>query len=346
MGILGGVLPARRVLALLGTLSAVAGVAGCGLFGGSGPEDAADAFATAWSAGDIAAAAAATDDPQAATQVLADARDALKPVSVKAEVAQVRTATERAAASVDVTWDLGQGRVWTYRDDLDLRPAPDAKNGWLVRWTPTVVHPQLGARQRLSLQTDSPPPAPVVDRGGVPLLAATPVVTVLLDRRAAGDLPAVAGRLAAVLSPIEPLITVASITDGAARTPDGQAYSVAVLRDTDYQRVKPAIYDLPGVRFAGSQRLLAPDAGFARQVLPGVRTEMAAQINGTDGWSVRTVDGAGAPVATLTEKPAAPGDTVMLGMDSAVQTAAEDAVEPVPQQTMIVAIAPAVCTKA
>lgn len=330
----------RRLLALLASLVLVAGLAGCGLFGSSGPEAAAADFVTAWSAGDITAAAAATDDSRAAAQVLGSVRDSVKPVSLKAEVTQVREATDRAAASMTVTWDLGQNRTWSYQGELDLLKAPDAEQGWLVHWAPTVVHPQLATRQSLALQTESPPPAPVVDRNGVPLLAATLVVNVLLDRKAAGNLPAVAGSLAKALGPIEPLITVASITDGAARTPDGQAYSVAVLRDTDYQQVKQAIYDLPGVRFATSQRLLAPDAGFARQVLPGVRTEMQTQINGVDGWSVRTVDSAGATVATLTEKAPVSGSTVTLGMDRAVQTAAEDAVEPLQQQTVIVAIAP------
>jgi cell division protein FtsI/penicillin-binding protein 2 len=330
----------HRLVALLAVLVVGAGVSACGLFGGGGPDAAVAAFVTAWSAGDIAGAAAVTDDPPAATEALTAARDALKPVSLATGVGQVRAATDRASASVDLTWDLGQGRSWTYRDSIDLVTAPDAEHGWVVRWAPTVVHPQLAARQRLSLQTEAPPPAPVVDRGGVPLLSATTVVNVLLDRKAAGDLPAVTGALAKVLSPIEPLITQQSITDGAARTPDGQAYSVAVLRDTDYQAVKTAIYDLPGVRFAASQRLLAPDAGFARQVLPGVRSEMKAQLDGVDGWSVLAVDPSGTTVGTLTEKPPAPGATVTIGLDRGVQTAAEDAVERLQQQAMIVAIAP------
>ncbi len=329
-----------RLLALLSVLALAVGAAGCGLFGGGGPDAAAAAFAAAWSSGDIPTAAAVTDDPAAATEGLDAARDALKPVSLTAAVGQVRAAAERATASVNLTWDLGNGRTWSYLDSIDLVTAPNAEHGWLVRWAPTVVHPQLAARQRLSLQTESPVPAPVVDRGGVALLASTQVVNVLLDRRAAGDLPAVTAALAKAISPIEPTITQQSITDGAAKTPDGQAYSVAVLRDTDYQAVKPAIHDLAGVRFATSQRLLAPDAGFARQVLPAVRTEMAAQLGGVDGWSVLAVDPSGTTVATLTEKAPTPGATVTIGLDRAVQTAAEDAVEPLPQQTVIVAIAP------
>ena len=253
---------------------------------------------------------------------------------------QVRTATDRAAASVDVTWDLGPGRRWQYLDELDLRPAHDAPHGWLVHWAAANVHPQLGGRQRLALRTEESQPAPVVDRAGAALLTATPVVAVLLDRLATGNLPAVTGALATALHPLDPEITQASITEGAARTPDGQGYTVAVLRDSDYRQVKTAIYDLPGVRFTSAQRLLGPSAGFASQVLPAVRSEAAAQLDGVPGWSVLVVDASGNPISTLTEQPPQPGRTVATGLDRAVQTAAEDALEPVVQQAALVAIAP------
>jgi cell division protein FtsI/penicillin-binding protein 2 len=330
----------RRVRALLVTVLVVGVTAGCGLFGPSGPERTVEQFLAAWSAGDAAGAASLTDDPAAAATLLTTTRDALAPVALTATAAQVRAATDRATASVDVTWDLGEGRIWSYLGELELDPAPDTETGWQVRWAPTVVHPELGAGQRLGVATEEAQPAPVVDRNGAPLLEATPVVTVLLDRTAAGDLPAVTGALAASLGPIDPAITQQSITDGAARTPDGQAYAVAVLRETDYRSVRDAIYDLPGVRFTTGERLLAPDAGFARQVLPAVRTEVADRISGVAGWSVRVLDTAGSSVRTLVETPPRPGTTVATSLDRGLQTAAEDAVEPVPQQAMIVAVAP------
>jgi cell division protein FtsI/penicillin-binding protein 2 len=104
--------------------------------------------------------------------------------------------------------------------------------------------------------------------------------------------------------------------------------------------VKNAIHELAGVRFVTSERLLAPDAGFARQVLPGVRTGTAAQLDGVPGWSVAVVDPGGGTVATLVEEAPKPGTTVTVALDRALQAAAEDAVEPLPQQTMLVAIQP------
>jgi cell division protein FtsI/penicillin-binding protein 2 len=312
--------------------------AGCGLFRDTGAQDTATAFLAAWSAGDDRAAAALTDDPGSAGELLGATREALDPEAVTATLGQVRTAAEQASASVDVTWQLGRERTWRYLAELELLPAPGTEEGWRVHWAPTVVHPELAAGQRLALRTASPPPAPVVGRDGAPLLSATTVVAVLLDRLAAGDLPAVTGALAQALSPFDARITQASIAEGAARTPDGKAYTVAVLRETDYASVKGAIHHLPGVRFTTSERLLAPDADFGRQVLTGVRAEAAAQLEGVPGWSVLVVDSSGAAVRTLAEHEPRSGTTVTVGMDRAVQAAAEDAVEPVAQQAVLVAV--------
>ncbi len=316
-------------------------MAACGLFDrGGGPQATAAAFAAAWAGGQDVAAAALTDDPAGAAELLAASRQALAPERLTVAVRQLRTATERATASIEVAWDLGPDRVWSYLGELELLAAPDVEGGWQVHWTPTIVHPQLAAGQRLAIDTEDAPPGPVVDRAGAALLEPSPVVSVLLDRLATGDLPAVAGALSAALAPLDPTITPASILDGAARTPDGQVYSVAVLRDADYRVVKSAIFDLPGVRFATAQRLLAPDAGFARQVLPPVRTAVAPQLDGVPGWSVRIVDGAGTALTTLTEQAPRPGTAVAIGLDRTLQTAAEDAVAPLPQQAVLVAVSP------
>ena len=151
-------------------------------------------------------------------------RDALKPVSLKAESHQVREATDRAAASMTVTWDLGQHRTWSYLGELDLLKAARRRAGLAVRWAPTVVHPQLAARA-VAGPADRGPRARARRRpqrgaaagrhpGGQ--RAARP-------RKAAGNLPAVAGSLAKALGPIEPLITVAVHHRRRGPHPDGQA---------------------------------------------------------------------------------------------------------------------------
>jgi beta-lactamase class D len=309
----------------------------CGLLGG--PEDAAEEFARAWASGDDARAATLTDDPAAARAALAAARTALTAVGITARVGPVRSAGERATATLDARWDLGQGRVWAYPTELTLRPA-DTDSGWTVHWTPAVLHPRLAQQQRLALRTLPGPLGSVLDRAGLPMMAPTQVITVLLDRAAAGDLGAVARTLADAFGAVDAGITAQSITDGAARTPEGQAYIVAVLRERDYDAAKAAVYDLPGVRFLRSQRLLARDAAFGRQILPAVRTETAPVLDGVAGWSVVTVDESATVVDTLTEQAPTAGTAVRTGLSLNTQIAAEDAVATVPQQAMIIAIAP------
>ena len=313
-------------------------VAGCGL-GGDGPEEAAQAFAAAWAGGDDRAADRADGRPRGGhgaahlrARVAGSGRTGR---AGRPGAHRIPTASPWTCAGTS-----GRAGIWSYHGEAGLCAATDDGPDWRVASAPTVVHPQLAARQRLALSTGAAEPAPVVDRAGVPLLTATPVVSVLLDRLQAGDLPAVTGALATALSPIEPSITAQTITDGAARTEDGRAYTVAVLRDTDYRTVKNTIHDLPGVRFTTSERLLAPDAGFARQVLPAVRTALAAQLDGVPGWSIAAVDAGGGTVATLVEETPKPGTTAAVTLDRALQTAAEDAVEPIAQQAMLVAVQP------
>lgn len=241
--------------------------------------DTAERYVAAWAAGDAPAAGALTDDPSAATGYLDRARRDLSATALTARLVGTRTEGERATATVEADWDLGQGRRWTYTVDLPLVPtAGTAGNdtGWAVTWSPAAFAPGLGEGQRPVTRTVGATPAPVLDAGGATLLAPTPVVTITLDKRR-GNLAETAGTLGSALGGIDPAITRASITSGANATPEGQAYTVAVLRESDYRRVRDRIYDLPGVRFVPSTRLLAPDAGFATQVLQGVRPEIEAQ---------------------------------------------------------------------
>jgi len=135
----------RLVAALLATLMAVL-LAGCGLFG-SDPRDAAAAFLDAVSRGDTAGAGRLTDDPGAATELIRQVRDELKPQHVQLTVGEVRSGDRIASASFAAVWDLGKGRQWRYPGAFELVPAA-AADGWRVRWTPAVLHPRLGAHQK------------------------------------------------------------------------------------------------------------------------------------------------------------------------------------------------------
>jgi cell division protein FtsI/penicillin-binding protein 2 len=222
---------------------------------------------------------------------------------------------------------------------FELVPA-DTAEGWSVRWSPAVLHPRLSAQQRVMLREEPVDPPPVVDRAGTPLLTWQTVVTVALDRSKVPDLPAVAAPLAATLRQFDPSITEQSIIAGANAAPAGQPSAVAVLRERDYQSVRDRIYDLPGVSFPTQRQLLGPDRGFATQLVPGIRRVVEQQLDNAAGWHIVTVNPMGEEVETLaSQQPHAVPPTTTT-VDRAVQNAAEDAVDTVPNPAMIVAIQP------
>lgn len=313
-------------------------LSGCGLFSSKpGPDQIAGDFLAKLASGDVDGAVAMTDDPGGAKELLEKVRGALKPVAVRASVEQVRSAGESSSAdaTAKLEWELEHGRVWSYQTKFDLRREEDA---WKVHWAPTVLHPKLSAQQSIGASEVKPALAPVLDREGTPLLSPEQVVSILLDPAQAGDVGAVAGALGAALGRIDPKITAASITEGVGKVPAGQVYQVAALRDADYQSVKPEIYELPGVRFTTQTSLLAPARDFGSQVLPAVRKAVEEEIAGRAGLRVFTVNAAGAEVEDLHEVAPEPAEAVSTGMSRTVQTAAEDALEPIAEPAMLVAL--------
>ena len=289
-------------------------LAGCGLFG-SDPRDAAAAFLDAVSRGDTAGAGRLTDDPVAATELIRQLREELKPQHVQLTVDEVRSGDRIASASFAAVWDLGRGRQWRYQGAFELVPATTS-DGWLVRWAPEVLHPRLGARQLVTLRDIPAEPAPVVDRAGMPLLTSQTVVTVALDRSAIPDLAAAAAQLATALGRFDPQITQQSIIAAANAAPAGQPGAVAMLRESDYVTVRDQIDDLPGVSFPTQQR----------------------QLGNAAGWRIVTVNAMGQEVETLAAEQPRPVPTLTTTVDRGVQVAAEHAVDAVPNPAMIVAV--------
>jgi cell division protein FtsI/penicillin-binding protein 2 len=313
-------------------------LAGCGIFGAD-PHDAAAAFLDATARGDAPGAGRLTDDPVAATELIRQVRDELKPQRLQFTLGDIRSGDHIASASFSAVWDLGMSRQWRYSGDFQLVPA-DTSEGWLVRWSPAVLHPRLAAQQRLvfrEVPVDSPP---VVDRTGTPLLSQQTVVTVALDRAKTPDLAAVATQLAAALAPFDSRITQQSIIAGANAAPPGQPSAVVTLREHDYQSVRDRIHDLPGVSFPTQQQLLGPDRYFAAQLVPGIRRVVEEQLDAAAGWRISTVNPMGEEVEALASISPRSVPTLTTTLDRAVQTAAEHALAPVPNPAMIVALQP------
>lgn len=329
----------RLLLAVLLTVSLTVSLTGCGLFGdsGPGPGDAAGDYLGAFAAGDNARAAGLTDSPESAEVLLDEVREKLSPEKVSTRLGNVAANEDETSAwaNFEVTWDFGHGREWRHGGRMELRARDGA---WQVHWTSTVVHPELGAQQSIALENEQPDLAPVLDRDSALVMSPEHVVSVLLEPAKAGDVRAVAGALATSLTRFDPAITQKSIMDGAAKAKEGQPYQVVALRSADYERVKPRIYDLPGVRFTSSPRLLPADKALAPTLLPGVRKLVEDELIGKAGWRVYTTDVSGAEVAELHAEAPQHAEAARVTLSRATQGAAQAAIAGERSASMIVAM--------
>ena len=207
----------QRVAVIAGTCAAVVSVLGFGaysLLGGeseegergnvaatsddepgegveSGPPSAeevlqaSDAFLDAWAAGDAAAAAELTDDPEAATAALTSLVEdaAVSELTVTPEA----PSGERVAFSVDAVVAYEEDEAvdpadWNYSSELTV--TRDATTGEpVVDWEPTVLYPGLAEGQSIVTgPADELPPVEVLDATGAALTAEDhPTLAPILD---------------------------------------------------------------------------------------------------------------------------------------------------------------------
>ncbi|GAA1991748.1 penicillin-binding transpeptidase domain-containing protein [Amycolatopsis minnesotensis] len=326
-------------MVVLGVVMALA-VSGCALFGGGdGPDEVTDEFLHALADGDVNRAADLTDAPDSARAVLGQVRAALAPESVGVRIGRVHTATgsAKADAAFDLQWHLPRGRNWAYSSAAQLF---EEKGAWKLHWLPSVVHPDLAAQQTIAVREVRPEPAPVVDRDGMALLSPQSVIGVVLDPAKAGDVAAVADKLATVLHPLDGTITKQSLVDGAKALKPGGTLPVASLRATDYQQVKQSIYELPGVRFAEQTRLLPVDRTVGARILPALRSVVEHQVLGEAGWRVVTLNAGGGEVAELFAQQPKAADAVVSTLSRKVQAGAESALAPIAGPAALVAMRP------
>jgi hypothetical protein len=316
---------------------------GCGMFQSDPPpQDTASTFLRALAAGNNALAAQQTDDPAAAQAMLDATRQGMHPVSLAANLGNINTTSNGATVSFNADWEFDGNRRWVYPGSLTMHEGSDSngQNRWLVHWAPSVVYPRLTAHQTLRRSDQQAPPAPVLDRDGNPLMQPENLVGVTLNAQAAGDLQYTAGALADALRSVDPEITPESIVDGSRKAPPGQDYQVVTLRDADYQQVKNRIQGLPGVSVGQQAGLVSSNKDFGAQVLAGVRNVAQQQRDAGSGWQVNAVNPDGSTGPAFVGDPPKPAPPLSTTLSRQVQQAAEDAVRPVPQAAMIVALRP------
>ncbi|NUP03176.1 MAG: penicillin-binding protein [Nonomuraea sp.] len=176
---------ARRTLAATVTL-AVASMTLTGCFEESSPHDAVRDFLVGWQSEDYALAAGRTDgDPAKVGKALANAKFELDAASFRFKIKSVKVDGDESKADFRAEVDLGENTpLWEYDGMLPLHLV-DGR--WKVRWSPSVLHPQLKEGQRFAVETDPKPRQPVVDREGEALQNEIYVYVVGVVPSALGD---------------------------------------------------------------------------------------------------------------------------------------------------------------
>jgi cell division protein FtsI/penicillin-binding protein 2 len=357
---------ARTRSALLTTLLLSVPVLGaCSGGGDDEVRDAAEAFLSDWSGGDLDAAAAATTDPDAATALLKQTAGDLPDAKLATDLGKVTVKDGEATVDWTATWELAAAPEWSYDATLHLKEAGDT---WQVVAEPTLVNPELGDGQHLELTRTLPDRAPITDADGAPLFTPTEVVNVGVDPAQVTDLPALAAGLSAATG-----VAADEIIADVQAAPQGQFVPVITLRRPQFEAIRAQVFDLPGAVFPTGTQLLAPSPRFAEALLgrvgpatkeiledtgkdgvpryaagdrlgtSGLQRAFQDQLTGTAGYSVRVVavdESIGDEGREIAAVAPVPGTPVQTPLVPAIQTAADAAVAPETRPTHLVVVRP------
>lgn len=265
----------RRVLAVV--LALVMGVIVAGgvygvpkLLSDDTPEatDDAQAFLDAWSEGDLEAMAAHVADPPATfAEDYTALTEGLNVESASFELGDVRRANDLSIASFDATFRIAGVGDWTYRSSMRLERDGAAAEGdpqWLVKWAPSVFHPDLEAGETLTATREWPERGAINGSDGEPLAPSVPGRIVGLQPSAIQDLNAVKLVLTVELG------VTAEEVDAALNAPGVQPdffVPIITITQEEYQAHESAIYPIPGTRFRETTVRAGPTEGYAQHVL-------------------------------------------------------------------------------
>ncbi len=283
-------------------------------------------------------------------------------VTLSAEAGEVTIDRAGAQADVALTWTFASGLDWRYTTQVDFTRTGSSDPRWQVEWSPGLVHPDLGADERLLAQRVQPVRGDVLSADGQPIVVPRPVVDVLVDP---SQVPNPAS-LGAVLGQTLGIDGDALVGRVAEATESGALVSVITLREESYQEVAATLDELPGIVTVPGELPLAPTREFARAFLgtvgdvtadqleaepgryvagdlvgrSGLQQAMDDPLRGLPGLTVTAVSGDAEAVGGRPLHDVAPedGQNVTITLRPEVQLAADAALAEVEQPSAIVAI--------
>ncbi|TDD14952.1 penicillin-binding transpeptidase domain-containing protein [Nonomuraea diastatica] len=336
---------ARRTVTATLTL-AVASTMLTGCFEEPSPHDAVRDFLVGWQSGDYDLAAGRADgDLATVRKALADAKLELDAASFRFKITDVSVTGEESKAGFHAEVDLGENNpLWEYDGVLPLHLVDGV---WKVRWSPSVLHPQLKEGQRFAVDTHPTPRQPVLDRSGDSLQTDTVLYV-------AGVYPAkLDGKAEEIVAKLSEVTGYAQdrLLSRIRSSPPDKFVQLVTFGRSRYQTMQPKLDAIAGIEIQQQDQPVNPDAprqivGTVSALTPeseqklggpqragdsvgksGLQQAYQEYLTGSTQTKVITLDlKTGEQVALLKEWPGRRNLSVKTTIDRAVQAAAERAV--------------------
>jgi cell division protein FtsI/penicillin-binding protein 2 len=241
---------------------------------GTSADEAATAFAGAWTRGDLSDAPFSNTTGRDATNRYRRLVAGLGDRRVHARVIGTETDGGDGLARVRVRWLL-PGTTWSYTATVAL-----ARRGadWAVRWRPEDVHPRLRAGDRLELKRVAATRGQILGRNGRPLVKERPVVHVGVEPARVRNVQTLTRRLGALLD-----VDAPSLARRIRAAKPHAFVDVITLRRADYEALRSRLYPLHGTVFLEGTLPLAPTRTFARALLGSAGPATAELIDASHG---------------------------------------------------------------
>ena len=334
----------RRTLAATVTL-AVASMTLTGCFEEPSAHEAVRDFLVGWQSQDYALAAATTDGDQAVVaKALDDARRDLDAASFRFKIKSLKRVGADSVATFKAEVDLGENSpLWVYDSTLPLHLVDGE---WKVRWSPSVLHPELKEGQRFAVDSDPAGRKPVEDRSGDALqqdallyvAGVTPAQLGANAERFCEQLAAVTGfaqdRLLSRVRSAPPTSWVPLVTFGRAKYVQllGELQAIPNLKvETQRHPVAPAapkgiVGRVSQLTPETTQKLGGPQRAGDSVGQSGLQKAYQDQLTGATRTSVVTLNArTGEQVAELQRWPGRSNGPVRTTIDAGIQAAAETA---------------------
>nr|WP_255429720.1 penicillin-binding transpeptidase domain-containing protein [Streptomonospora sp. PA3] len=337
-------------------LAVAAAAAGCTTQ--PSPEVAVRNFLLRWQAGDYSSAAAYTDgDQEKVADELQDAARQLDLAGMRFSLGPITQDGASARAEFGAQADLGIGDpVWKYTGSMPLQEGPQ---GWLIEWSPSVIHPELGADERIAVSYDIPDRGQIYDRGGDPLVGTTKVTAFGVVPADMPDPDRGVAELAELLGEdADPLL------DRVRSAPPEEFQPLVLMRQGEVgDRLRRRATSIPGVQTQPLDMRLKPRAaapvvgevaGTAEHNvssrvagtyqagdtvgLTGLQNVFQQRLAGTATTKVVTLDGKGDQTGVLQSWPGLQSGSLQTTLDLRVQEAGAAALDTLPGRGYLVAL--------